>query len=117
MVNLVMKLLVNGFGVWVAAMVVPGVVVESFVNAVIVAVVLGVVNMFVRPVLIILTLPVTILTLGLFLLILNALMVGLAGWLVPGFTVAGLGSAVLFSIVLWMVNGVLEMMTRDRRKV
>lgn len=112
MVNLVMKLTVNGFAVWVAAVVVPGVEVENLWTAIVVTVVLGVVNMFVRPILIILTLPVTILTLGLFILILNALMVGLAAWLVSGFMVSGLTSALLFSVVLWMVNGVLVMLTR-----
>lgn len=111
-----MKLLVNGLGVWVTAMVVPGVVVDDIWTAVVVAIVLGVVNMFVRPVLVLLTLPVTLLTLGLFILIVNALMVGLVDWLVPGFAVGGLLPALLFSVVLWMVNGVLTMMTKDRRK-
>jgi len=113
MANLLMKLLVNGFGVWVAAMVVPGVEVDNLWVAILVAVVLGIVNMFVKPVLILLTLPVTLLTLGLFLLVVNALMVGLAAWLVPGFMVSGLVSALLFSLVLWLVNMGLGVLTKE----
>jgi putative membrane protein len=73
------------------------------------ALVLGVVNAFVRPVIILLTLPITLLTLGLFLLVINALMIMLVAWLIPGFLVAGFWSAVFAAIVVsltsWIMSG------------
>jgi putative membrane protein len=73
------------------------------------ALLLGVVNAFVRPIIVILTLPITLLTLGLFLLVINALMIMLVAWLVPGFLVAGFGSAVFAAIVVsltsWVMSG------------
>ena len=73
------------------------------------ALLLGVVNAFVRPIIIILTLPITLLTLGLFLLVINALMIMLVAWLVPGFLVAGFWSAVFAAIVVsltsWVMSG------------
>ena len=72
-----------------------------------VAVVLGVLNAVVRPLLILLTLPVTVVTLGLFVLVINAAMVLLAARIVPGFTVDGFWWALAFSLVMWAVQGVL----------
>jgi putative membrane protein len=96
---------------WVAAYLVPGVVVRSVTALLIAALVLGLVNALVRPVLTILTLPITILTLGLFYLVVNAAAFGLAAALVPGFEVAGFGSAVigalLVSVVSWVLGGIL----------
>lgn len=73
------------------------------------ALLLGVVNAFVRPIIIILTLPITLLTLGLFLLVINALMILLVAWLVPGFMVAGfwpaLGAAIVVSLTSWVMSG------------
>ena len=112
-----MKLLINGLAVWITAWLLPGVMVENFLTSVIVAVVLAVINTFLKPILIVLTLPVTIMTLGIFLLVLNALMIMLAGSLVPGFVVGSWRSALWFSLVLWMVNTVLEMMTGDKKSV
>jgi putative membrane protein len=97
---------------WVAAYLVPGVVVQSVPALLIAALVLGLVNALVRPVLTILTLPITILTLGLFYLVVNAAAFGLAASLVPGFDVAGFGSAVigalLVSVVSWVLGAVLS---------
>jgi putative membrane protein len=86
-----------------AAYLIPGVEVTPL-GAVILAVVLGIINIFIKPVLRLLTLPLTILTLGLFSLVLNALLVLLADLIVPGFTVAGFWSAFLFAIVVSLVN-------------
>lgn len=116
MADLIMKLLINGVAVWISAWVIPGVRVENLLVAIVVAVMLAVVNNFVRPLLILLTLPITVLTLGFFILILNALMVLLVAWLVPGFVVAGWGWGLLFSIVLWMVNSVLMGMTKREKE-
>lgn len=78
----------------------PGVHVDSFMTAVIVAVVLGLLNIFIKPILVLFTLPVTILTLGLFLLVINAIIILLCDELVKGFTVDGFLWAVIFSLVL-----------------
>lgn len=96
---------------WVAAYFVSGVVVRSVPALLIAALVLGLVNALVRPVLTILTLPITILTLGLFYLVVNGAAFALAAALVPGFDVASFGSAVLgallVSIVSWVLGAIL----------
>ncbi len=106
--KLLMSLLVSMLGVGVTAYVLPGVIVEGWQAALLTAILLGVVNAVIKPILVILTLPVTILTLGLFYLVINALMVLLVSNIVPGFEVEGLLTALLFSIVLSVVNSVLN---------
>lgn len=96
---------VSAAAVGVAAYLIPGVEV-TLVGALIAAVVIGIINAFIKPVLSILTLPLTIVTLGLFSLVLNALLVLLVAQVVPGFTVAGFWPALFFSIVLSLVNAV-----------
>jgi putative membrane protein len=91
----------------ITAYVLPGVYVDGFFVALVLAVVLGVVNTFVRPVLIILTLPLTVLTLGISVLFINALLIMLAGYIVPGFAVASFWSAFLFGIVLAIISWVM----------
>jgi putative membrane protein len=97
--------LISAVAIGIAAYIVPGTEV-TVLGAFITAVVLGILNLFIRPILIVLTLPITILTLGLFSLVINALLVMLASAIVPGFAVAGFGSAFLFAIVLMLVNWV-----------
>lgn len=101
--------LIVAAALWVAAYLIPGVVVHSVPALLIAALVLGLVNALVRPVLTILTLPITILTLGLFYLVVNGLAFALAASLVPGFDVAGFGSAILgallVSLVSWVLGG------------
>ena len=106
--NPAVRLLINTIAVFVTAYVLPGVHVNGLLTALIVAIVLAVINTVVKPILVVLTLPVTVLTLGLFLLVINALMVLLAAAIVPGFFVAGFWWALLFSVVLTLVNSVLE---------
>jgi putative membrane protein len=105
--NFLIRLALNAIALLVIAKLVPGINVGA-VSAVFAALVLGAVNAVVRPILIVLTLPVTILSLGLFLLVINAAMFGLAAWLVPGFVVHGFGAAlvgsVLYSIAGWVTN-------------
>jgi putative membrane protein len=91
----------------VGARVVPGIVVASGGTLLIAALVLGLVNAVIRPVLTILTLPITVLTLGLFYLVVNGLAFALAAWLVPGFTVASLGSAIGGALVVSIVSSLL----------
>jgi putative membrane protein len=91
----------------VGARVVPGIAVASGGTLLVAALVLGLVNAVVRPVLTILTLPITVLTLGLFYLVVNGLAFALAAWLVPGFTVASLGSAIGGALVVSLVSSLL----------
>jgi putative membrane protein len=86
------------------ANVVPGIQLKGFGTALLGAIALGLVNAFVRPLMILLTLPLTILTFGLFLLVVNALMLWLVGALVPGFRVQGFGAALLGSLLLTLLN-------------
>lgn len=98
------------------AHVLPGVKISDFWTAIVFAVVLAILNIFVRPLIVLLTLPVTILTLGLFLFVINALVVLIASKLVNGFSVASFGWALLFSLILSLVTSVLEReLQRERR--
>ncbi len=96
---------ISTFAILIAAYLVPGVMV-TFSGAIIAAVVLGALNLFIRPILLVLTLPITVVTLGLFSLVINALLVLLAAVVVPGFFVSGFWTAFLFALVLSVVNWV-----------
>lgn len=85
-----------------------GVTVTSFWSALILALVLGIINAIVRPILFVLTLPINIMTLGLFTLVINALLIELADVLVPGFAVASFWWALLFSLILSIINSFLQ---------
>jgi putative membrane protein len=100
MIGLWLRLLVVAFGLWLAAELVPGIEVQGLWTLLGAALLLGIVNAVVRPLLVILTLPITVLTLGLFLLVVNAAMLGLVAWMFDNFTIAGFGSALLGSIVV-----------------
>ena len=102
--NLIIRLLVNGLAILIVSWLLPGVEVGNMLNAVMVAAVLALLNYFVKPLLIVLTIPVTIFTLGLFLLVINALIIMLADKIVPGFEVRNFWWALLFSILLSIVN-------------
>lgn len=91
----------------------PGILsIDGLLAAFVGAFILGLANAVVRPFLIILTLPVTVLTLGLFLLVINALMLMLAAWLVPGFAVGGFWAAVLASVMISVISAILSMVVR-----
>lgn len=104
MLRFIVHLLVSAVVVMIAAYILPGVHVDGFLAALVTAVILGVVNAVIKPVLTVVTLPITILTFGLFSLILNALIIWLVDMIVPGFQVDGFWSAVLFSVVLSVLN-------------
>jgi putative membrane protein len=95
--------------------VVPGFRVDSLLAGAIAATILGLINAIVRPILVILTFPVTILTLGLFLLVINALMIMMAGAISPGFYVSGFFPALIGSIVLTFVSWVLDLLFRVKK--
>jgi len=98
------SLLVNGLLVYLAAEILPGVSVAGYMEAVLAALLLSFVNFFVRPALTILTFPITLITLGFFLLVLNGAMVLLVDWLLAGFSVDGLFWAIIFTIILAIFN-------------
>lgn len=109
---LLARLLVSGLAVFLSAYLIPGVKVDSFVTALIVAVVLGLVNILIKPIISLLTLPLNLLTLGLFSFVINALMILLVAAIVKGFTVNGFVTALVFSIVLsvvsWLLNRLIK---------
>lgn len=109
--GLLISILINGLAVFITANFLPGVKVDSFITAIIVAIVLGIVNFIVKPILHLLTLPITILTLGLFTFVINALMILLVDRLVPGFDVDNFWAALLFSLVLSLVSSLLHSLT------
>lgn len=104
MLSFVLQWLVSGVAILITAYLLPGVTVAGFFAALVTALILGLVNAFIRPVLILFTLPLNILTLGLFTLVINALLVMLAAAIIPGFAVRGFWWALLFGIVLAVVN-------------
>ena len=106
MTNFFLRAAVASLGLWLASTIVSGFGFDSGGWLIVAALVLGIVNAFVRPLLIVLTFPATILTLGLFLLFVNALMIALVAWLVPGFHVQTFGAAFWASIVVSLVSWV-----------
>jgi len=106
--KIIVNLVLSTVAVFVTARILPGVTLDGFVTALVVAVVLGAVNAVLRPILIILTLPINILTLGLFTFVIIGGMVQLVSRLVPGFHVAGFGWALAFALVLWIINAFLS---------
>jgi putative membrane protein len=95
---------INALALIIVANVVPGFGIETFYNALIAALILGLVNALVRPLFFILTLPVTIITLGLFTFVINALMIWLASTIVEGFVVEGFAPALLAALLLWVIS-------------
>lgn len=106
--QVILTLLVSGISVLIAAYVVPGIKVNNFWVAIVVAIVLALLNTFLRPIFIFLTLPINILTLGLFTLVINAVIILIAGNIVPGFSVSSFWSALFFGLILSLVNWLLE---------
>lgn len=114
--NFMIKLLITALAVVISSYLLPGVEVDSFLTAVIFGAVLAVLNVTLKPLLIILTIPATIFTLGLFILVVNALIILVADWLVPGFNVDGFWWALGFSLILWLVNTILQDMGGTKKK-
>jgi putative membrane protein len=98
------RLVITALGLWAAATIVPGVHIDGWGNLVVAALLLGIVNAVIRPVILILTLPLTVLTLGLFILVVNGFSLALVAWVMPGFTLSGLGPAILGSIVVGLTS-------------
>ena len=113
--NLIVRLLISTIAVLVTDLLLSGVHAEDFVTGLLVAIVLGLLNTIVRPLLILLTLPITMVTLGLFLLVINAGLVLLAAKIVPGFVVESFWWALGFSLLLSVVQGFLNALDGDKR--
>ncbi len=113
--NLIIRLLLTAIAVVVLAKFLPGVEVAGFTSAIIVAIVLALLNAILKPILVILTLPITILTLGLFLLVINACIILLADEFMGGFEVDGFWIALLFSLLLSFLQSLLySLMDKDK---
>jgi len=102
--KIIVQWLVNFLAIIVFAYVLPGIKIESFYVALVAAVILGLLNTLLKPIILVITLPINILTLGLFTLVINALMVMFAAMLVPGFMVASFWWALLFGLIISVVN-------------
>lgn len=113
--NFILRALIAAAGLWLASYIVPGVHFSDWKILLIAAVVLGLVNAFIRPIVTVLTLPVTLVTLGLFLLVINAAMIGLTARLLHGFTIDGFWPAIFAAIVTGAVSMVGNGMLRDER--
>ena len=105
--NFILKLLLSAISVILASYLLPGVYVEGFWMAFIVAVLLSLLNATLKPLLIIFTIPITFLTLGLFLLVINALMILIVDYFIEGFRVDGFWWALAFSLILSLINALL----------
>jgi putative membrane protein len=103
------RAVVVGIGLWLASQIVPGVSFQSGQSLIAAALLLGIVNAIVRPILVILTFPITLLTLGLFLLVINGLMIELVSYFLPGFAVSGFWpaffAAIVVSLTSWVMSG------------
>ena len=124
--GILLRTLISAVGLFLAAKLLPGIRFDSEITMLVAAVLLGLANAIVRPVLVVLTFPITIITLGLFLLVVNAAMLGLVAWLLDGFSVGGFRPALVGSIIVsltgwvasWFVGprGQVEPMVGKRRR-
>lgn len=112
--KIILRILLTAIAVVIIANFLPGVQVLNFTNAIIVAIVLGLLRITVRPLLIFFTLPVTILTLGLFLLVINAVIILIASYFVDGFAVSGFWIALLFSLLLSLFQSILYSFLKEK---
>src|SRR5437762_8738012 len=98
------RLVITALGLWAATTIVRGVKIDTPAHLIIAALLLGLVNAVIRPFILIFTLPLTVLTLGLFILVVNGISLEIVAWLVPGFAVAGLGAATLGALVIGLTS-------------
>ena len=121
-----MRLILTAAGLALAAQIVPGITIDGIWTLVWAALLFGIVNAIVRPIVVILTLPITLLTFGLFLLVINAALLGLVAWLLDGFGIAGFWPALFGWLIIWFVslivswfigpNGRYEILVIERRR-
>jgi putative membrane protein len=116
MTRFIVRALIAALGLWLASEIVPGIEVLGWGSLLAAAILLGIVNAVVRPVVFLLTLPLTVMSLGLFLLVVNAAMLGLVGLLLKGFVVDGLWAGILGSIVIGVVSWLGHLLIGDGRE-
>ena len=116
MLRMIVQFAVTALALWLAAWIVPGVSFTSTGSLLAAALLLGIANAVVRPILVILTFPITVVTLGLFLLVVNAAMIGLVASLLGGFSVAGLGAGIGAAIVTGLVSWIAGSVIPDERR-
>lgn len=114
------RLFLNGIAILIAAWLLPGLHLAGTTSALLAGVILGLVNALIRPILFVLTLPLTIVTLGLFIFVLNAICLALTAFVLPGFSIDGFWSAMfgalIVSVVSWMLSGVFAPEEESRRR-
>src|SRR5690554_353572 len=106
-VNILAQIVVAGLAVIITAYILPGISVADFLTGIVIAALLALLNLTIKPILIFLTIPITLLTMGLFLLVINAVIVLIAAEIIPGFVVDGFWWAILFSLILSLINSLL----------
>lgn len=104
MLNLILRLVINAAALILVAYLIPNFEIENFSIALISALVLGIINALIRPILVLLTLPINLLTLGLFTFVINAFMLWVVSSIIKGFDIANFGTAILAAIVLWAIS-------------
>ena len=114
--RIIMKLLLTAVAVFVLAHILPGVYLEGYTSALIVAVVLGLLRLIVKPILILITLPITILTLGIFLLFINAFIILMADYFIAGFAVKNICHTILFSLLLSIFQSLLFTFLKSKKR-
>ena len=118
MTGFVLRALISAIGLWVATRWVSGIRIENAGTLVLAGLLLGIVNAIVRPILIVLTLPITILSLGLFLLVVNTAMVALVAWMLPGFHIyGGFWSAFGTALIVWITGWMASWLIGPRGKI
>ena len=115
--GLLVRLSISSVGLWIASRLVSGIEVLDTPTLILAAILLGIVNAVVRPIAILLTIPITVLSLGLFLWVINGAMLGIVSWLLDGFHVAGFGSALLGAIILSVTGWIANAYIGDRGRV
>lgn len=111
-----LKLLVSSLAVFFGAWILPGVFLNGFPTAIMVALIMGFLNAFLKPILVVLTIPITLVTFGLFLLVINAVIIVLADYALSGFAVNSFFTAVLFSIIVSVITWILEAIANPKSK-
>lgn len=117
MAGLAIRWVLNAFALWIVSVIVPGITAEGVLSTFVAAAVLGILNALLRPLLLLLTLPINLLTLGLFTFVVNAVMLELTAAIVGGFAVASFGSALLGALVLSVVSFALAVFVSDAGRV
>jgi len=110
------QLIISALAILITTAILPGVKIDSVLTGILVAAVLSLLNTLVKPILVVLTIPITIFTLGLFLLVINALMILLASKLVPGFEINGFWTALFFSIILSFITSIFNQIAKKQEE-